>query len=102
MNPEEIRNALKEVLDPELPINVIDMGLVKDIEVHGKTVGIKLTFTSTGCPCSDWIIDDIKAKLNEKFLVDDVRVDVVWNQPWNIQDMTDEGRLKLRESRIST
>jgi metal-sulfur cluster biosynthetic enzyme len=61
--PEEIRDALREVLDPEYPISLVDLGLIRGIEVGGNRVHIKLTYTCMGCPAMDMIQDDVRERL---------------------------------------
>ena len=96
--------ALKEVLDPELPISVVDMGLIYDLawrdEPGGddpRTVVVTMTYTATACPCMELIEMDIRDALLEVDGVDAVEIDVVWSPAWHRGMITDEGKLVLRK-----
>jgi metal-sulfur cluster biosynthetic enzyme len=88
--------ALKEVMDPEFPISVVDMGLIYEIEKEGSTVHVKMTYTSTGCACMQWIESDIRNRLLDEADVDAVEINVVWDPAWTVDNMTEEGKLKLK------
>lgn len=99
-------NALREVMDPELPISVVDMGLIYDIaistpavgqEPEGRTVEVTLTYTATGCPCVEFIRTDIIERLLAEPGVEDVVLHEVWSPAWTRAMMTEEGRAALRE-----
>jgi metal-sulfur cluster biosynthetic enzyme len=95
--------ALKEVLDPELPISVVDMGLIYDIRTVSAPskgdVGIEvtMTFTATACPCMSLMEMDVKDRLLREDGVGDVAIQVVWDPPWTRAMVTDEGRVTLRK-----
>ncbi|QYJ15031.1 Putative 1,2-phenylacetyl-CoA epoxidase, subunit D [Rubrobacter xylanophilus DSM 9941] len=93
---EEVRDALREVLDPEYPISLVDLGLIRGIEVEGEVVRIKLTYTCMGCPAMDMIQDDIRERLLQMEGVGEVDIEVVWDS-WSRRDITPLGRKKLRE-----
>jgi metal-sulfur cluster biosynthetic enzyme len=88
--------ALREVEDPEIPISVVDMGLVVALERHEGTVALKLTFTAMGCPAMDMILDDIRARLLQVPGVEQVQIEVVWEPPWTPARLTEEGRDTMR------
>lgn len=88
--------ALKDVLDPELPTSVVDMGLIYDIEVMGGTLRVTMTFTATACPCMSLIQMDIRERLMAEPDVRDVVIEVVWDPPWTRAMLTDEGKVTLR------
>ena len=89
-------DALCEVNDPELPISIVDMGLVVALERHAETVALKLTFTAMGCPAMDMIMDDARARLLQEPGVERVEIEVVWDPPWTPARLTEEGRDTLR------
>ena len=89
-------NALRDVMDPELPISVVDMGLIYDVRLAGGTAEVTLTYTATGCPCVDFIRTDITERLLEEPGVDAVALHEVWSPPWTRAMMTEEGRDGLR------
>jgi metal-sulfur cluster biosynthetic enzyme len=89
--------ALHDVQDPEMPINLVDLGVIYGIaEQHG-VVDVDLTFTAMGCPASDFIVDDIRERLLREPGVEEVRVNVVWDPPWTTARMTEAGRDALEE-----
>ena len=88
--------ALAEVMDPEFPISVVDLGLIYDIRRAGGDVEVDLTFTATGCPCMAFITDDVRDRLLAEAGVDEVRINVVWDPPWTRERMSERGRETLR------
>ena len=84
-------DALREVMDPELPISVVDMGLIVALIQHADTVDLKLTFTAMGCPAMDFIMDDIRTRLLQEPGVHEVRIEVVWDPVWTKARLTEEG-----------
>jgi metal-sulfur cluster biosynthetic enzyme len=93
--PDDVRAALAEVEDPELPISIVDLGLVRSVAVDGDTVRVGITFTSIACPCTDMLREDIQERLRRLDGVTDVEVDEVF-EAWSREDMTEEGHLALR------
>jgi len=93
---EEVTDALREVLDPEYPISLVDLGLIRGIEVRGKRVDIKLTYTCMGCPAMDMIQDDVRERLLEMEGIDEVEIEVVW-PTWSKSDITPLGRKQLKD-----
>jgi metal-sulfur cluster biosynthetic enzyme len=89
--------ALQEVLDPELPISLPELGLIYGVEMNGRTVCIRLTFTATGCPCMEFIREDITDRLESESWIDSVEIEEVWDPPWTNDRITREGREKLRK-----
>lgn len=88
--------ALKEVIDPELPISVVDMGLIYDIRQDARRLDVIMTFTATACPCMELMLMDIRDRLLEAEDVGEVAIDIVWDPPWHRGMITDEGRVTLR------
>ena len=93
---EKIFTALKEVNDPELPISLVDMGMIYGVEVNDGRVNIIMTFTASGCPAVDMIKEDIREKLEELKGVKSVNIEVVWSPPWTKERLTDDGRYALK------
>lgn len=95
--PDEIREAMTTVEDPELGINVVDLGLLYDVHVEddGKVL-LTMTLTSMGCPLTEQIIADSQAALLPLPGVTSVDVEWVWDPPWGPDKMTDEGRLMMK------
>ena len=96
-----IWSALAEINDPEMPINLVDLGVVYGVEVGQGLVRVRLTFTAMGCPASDMIVGDIREQLLKEPGVDDVVIDVVWDPPWSSERLTPEGRDALRSWGLS-
>ena len=94
-------DALREVMDPELPISVVDMGLIVDLTQHGGVVDLKLTFTAMGCPAMDFIMDDIRERLLQEPGVSEVRIEVVWDPVWTKARLSEEGIEIMRTWGIS-
>jgi metal-sulfur cluster biosynthetic enzyme len=88
----QIRDALREVKDPELGLSIIDLGLVYDIKFENKTAAIIMTLTSPGCPVGPMIVDDIHFALERFPEIDKVNIDIVWSPPWNPSMMTEEAK----------
>jgi metal-sulfur cluster biosynthetic enzyme len=93
---EEVRDALREVLDPEYPISLVDLGLIRGIEVEGRKAEIKLTYTCMGCPAMDMIQDDVRERVLEMDGIDEVEIEVVW-PTWSKRDITPLGRKQLKD-----
>jgi metal-sulfur cluster biosynthetic enzyme len=94
-------DALREVMDPELPISVVDMGLIVDIVEHEGIVDLKLTFTAMGCPAMEFIMDDIRERLLKEPGVQQVNIEIVWDPVWTKARLTEEGFEILRTWGIS-
>lgn len=92
---DDVFEAMKDVVDPELGINVVDLGLVYGVSVEeGNMATIDMTLTSAACPLTDVIEDQTRAALLE--VVDDFRINWVWMPPWGPDKITDDGREMLR------
>jgi metal-sulfur cluster biosynthetic enzyme len=94
--PGRIWDALAEVLDPEIPISLVDLGLIYDVRVDAATVEVDLTFTATACPCMGFIRDDIEQRLLEEPRVQRVTIREVWDPPWTTDRVTARGREQLK------
>ena len=96
---DDLEEAMRDVVDPELGINVVDLGLVYDIRVDEANVAtVDMTLTSAACPLTDVIEDQTRAALvaGPGGLVDDVKINWVWLPPWGPDKITEEGREQLR------
>jgi metal-sulfur cluster biosynthetic enzyme len=99
---DEIDEAMRDVVDPELGINVVDLGLVYDVRVDegdgGAVVTIDMTLTSAACPLTDVIEDQAHSALTggPKPLASEIKINWVWMPPWGPDKITDEGREQLR------
>ncbi|NUS42848.1 MAG: metal-sulfur cluster assembly factor [Mycobacteriaceae bacterium] len=97
---DEIEEAMRDVVDPELGINVVDLGLVYDIKVadegETKVALIDMTLTSAACPLTDVIEDQSRNALVRSGLVEDMKINWVWMPPWGPDKITEDGREQLR------
>jgi metal-sulfur cluster biosynthetic enzyme len=97
---DDLEEAMRDVVDPELGINVVDLGLVYDIRVaDGNVAIVDMTLTSAACPLTDVIEDQTRAALTGGpggGLVEDVRINWVWIPPWGPDKITEDGREQLR------
>jgi metal-sulfur cluster biosynthetic enzyme len=89
---ERLWAALSEVQDPEMPINLVDLGVIYGIDERNGVVQVDLTFTAMGCPASDFILEDVRERLLREDGVREVLVKVVWDPPWTSARMTQAGR----------
>ncbi|MFC3835016.1 MULTISPECIES: metal-sulfur cluster assembly factor [Deinococcus] len=94
---EQILESLKVVKDPEIPVNVVDLGLIYgvDIDANG-VVDITMTLTSVGCPVQDLIRADAEMAVGRLDGVTDVSVEFVWTPPWGPDKMTEDGKRQMR------
>ncbi len=88
--------ALKDVQDPEMPINIVDLGLVYGVRRRDELVEVDLTFTAMGCPAYEFLIADVRERLLREPGVEEVIVKVVWDPPWTSAMLTQDGRDALQ------
>ena len=94
---DDVEEALRDVVDPELGINVVDLGLVYGMDVDADAVAkIDMTLTSAACPLQDVIEDQARAALVSSGLCTDLDINWVWMPPWGPEKITDDGREQLR------
>lgn len=93
---------LDEVLDPELPVSLVELGLVYGVRVEGASVRVALTYTATACPCMDFIEADVRDRLLREPWLECVEIEVVWDPPWTRERITERGRDKLRRLGVAT
>lgn len=98
VDQDDIREAMKQVDDPELGINVVDLGLLYGVSVDESTgkVDLEMTLTSMGCPLTDQIIADVRKFVEPLDGVTSVEVNWVWDPPWGPDKMTDDGKLMMK------
>ena len=93
----ECLESLKKVVDPEIGINIVDVGLVYRVEPKDdeNKIEVDFTLTSPGCPLGDYITQSIVKVLQEDFGVEAVEPNLVWNPPWSLEFMSEDARLEL-------
>jgi len=97
---EEIKERLKTVFDPEIPVNVVDLGLIYRIEIEEReekrrVAFVDLTLTAPGCGMGPVIAEDVKGKILELPGIDDAEVEIVWDPPWTQELISEEGKMEL-------
>jgi metal-sulfur cluster biosynthetic enzyme len=97
----DLEEAMRDVVDPELGINVVDLGLVYGLNIEQGDAGTKvalidMTLTSAACPLTDVIEDQSRSALVGAGLVNDIKINWVWNPPWGPDKITEDGREQLR------
>jgi len=92
---DDVYRELRQVFDPEIPVNIVDLGLVYDVALEGSTCRIKMTLTSRSCPEAKTIPEVAKRRCNTLAGIDDTEVEIVWEPAWTPQRISPEGRVLL-------
>jgi FeS assembly SUF system protein len=95
VNKEEVLKALRNCYDPEIPINIVDLGLVYGIDVKGDKVHISMTLTARGCPMYSFISENVKEEVKKVKGVKAVDVEMIWDPPWSPERMSKEAHAQL-------
>ena len=94
---DQIRDSLKQCMDPEIPLSIVDLGLIYGIDVsENNDVNIKMTMTTKGCPLHETMVDDVKRYTRKVIGVNDVNVDIVWDPPWSMDRMSPEAKSMMK------
>ncbi len=93
---EEIVEVLKTCYDPEIPVNIWDLGLIYDLSQEDGKVKVQMTLTALGCPIGPVLAEEIRSKVGQLPGVEEVEVEIVFSPPWTPERLTDEGRLALQ------
>ena len=94
---DQVRDSLKQCMDPEVPLSIIDMGLIYGIDItENNDVNIKMTMTTKGCPLHETMVDDVKRYAKKVSGVNNVDVEIVWDPPWTMDKMSDEAKAKMK------
>jgi metal-sulfur cluster biosynthetic enzyme len=95
---EDIRSSLKQCMDPEVPLSIVDMGLIYGINVdENNDVDIKMTMTTKGCPLHETMVDDVKRYTKKISGVNIVNVEIVWDPPWTMDKMSDDAKAMMKK-----
>ncbi|MBZ5515730.1 MAG: iron-sulfur cluster assembly protein [Acidobacteriia bacterium] len=92
---EQVYEVLRDCYDPELPVNIVDLGLVYDVAVQDDNVKVVMTLTARGCPAHTFISESVKLRVAKIPGVKSAEVQVVWNPPWDISRMSDAAKKRL-------
>lgn len=95
VSKEEIIGAIKTVYDPEIPVNIWDLGLIYGVDINAEEIVITMTFTSPTCPMMEELLQQVKDAVASVANGGPVRVELVWNPPWDLTKMSDEARVQL-------
>ena len=95
--PDEslILQTLRQVVDPEIDCNIVDLGLIYGAQIDGRKVTVRMTLTTQGCPMHESIARGVKNALVSLKAVEDAEVQIVWDPPWHPSMMTDQGRARV-------
>ena len=98
VTPKAIEDSLKLCMDPEVPLNIVEMGLIYGIDVNqDNDVNIKMTMTTQGCPLHETLVSDATRFVKKVPGVNNVSIEIVWDPPWSMDKMTEEGKLKIKK-----
>jgi FeS assembly SUF system protein len=92
---QDVIDALKKIYDPEIPVNIWDMGLIYNIDIADDAITIQMTFTSPTCPMMEELLMQVQEGVSAISGGKPVRIDLVWNPPWDLSRMSDQARLEL-------
>ena len=95
IDPDQVMTALSSVYDPEIPVNIVDLGLVYDTRIDHHTVTVVMTLTAPGCGMGPVLVQEVKSRVRRVPFVEEVVVDLVFDPPWSRERMTDEAQLEL-------
>ncbi len=97
VSAQAIEESLKQCMDPEVPLNIVEMGLIYGIDVaENNDVNIKMTMTTQGCPLHETLVKDATRYVKKVPGVNNVNVDIVWDPPWSMDKMSEEAKIKIK------
>src|SRR5574338_8588 len=97
VSADQVRESLTKCMDPEVPLNIVEMGLIYGIDITpSNDVNIKMTLTTQGCPLHQTLVQDVTRYVKKVPGVNDVKVDIVWNPPWTMDKMSETAKAKLK------
>ena len=91
----KIIEEIRKIYDPELPVNIYELGLIYDIQVNGRKAEIEMTLTTPNCPVAESLPKEVKEGAMQVEGIDDVNLELVWDPPWNKDMMSDAAKLEL-------
>jgi FeS assembly SUF system protein len=91
-----VAEVLRNIYDPEIPVNIYDLGLIYELKVEESgEVRVKMTLTAPACPVAGWLVMEVREKIKHLPGVKDVKVELVWDPPWDMSRMSEAGKLQL-------
>ncbi|WP_340100034.1 metal-sulfur cluster assembly factor [Salinibaculum salinum] len=98
LTEDDIWTALQDVEDPELPVSLVDLGLIRDVDLEDGHAAVKMTLTYTGCPAREIMLKMVERRLELLDGVDSADAELDYTDPWTPEDMTEEGREQLGDA----
>jgi len=95
MLKDKVTTLLRTIYDPEIPVNLVDLGLIYRIQIEGKVVNIDMTLTNPACPVATQFPDVVKSTIETLHEVDKVHINMVWDPPWTSERMSEEAKFTL-------
>jgi FeS assembly SUF system protein len=95
VSEEDVYEALRECYDPEIPVNIVDLGLIYEVSIQQPRVDVKMTLTAMGCPMAGEVMTDVRDHLLEIPGVEEAGVELVYDPPWTPERMTEDARWEL-------
>ena len=92
---EKVISEIKKIYDPEIPVNIYELGLIYDISIENHDVKVKMTLTTPNCPVAESLPKEVKDSIKEIKEVNDVSLDLVWEPPWDKSMMSEAAKLEL-------
>tara|TARA_Y100001970_G_scaffold144633_1_gene177619 strand:- start:1850 stop:2146 length:297 start_codon:yes stop_codon:yes gene_type:complete len=92
---EKVIDEIRKIYDPEIPVNIYELGLIYEITVNDKNVGIKMTLTTPNCPVAESLPKEVKESIMQLDEVENVELDLVWDPPWDKSMMSEAAKLEL-------
>ena len=92
---EKVIEEIKKIYDPELPVNIYELGLIYDIKVNGSKAEIKMTLTTPNCPVAESLPKEVKDGVMQVEGIEDVDLELVWDPPWNKDMMSEAAKLEM-------
>ena len=92
---EKIIEEIRKIYDPELPVNIYDLGLIYDVKINDRKAEIKMTLTTPNCPVAESLPKEVKEGAMQVDGIDEVDLQLVWDPPWNKDTMSDAAKLEL-------
>ena len=92
---DKIIEEISKIYDPEIPVNIYDLGLIYDIKVEGRKAEIKMTLTTPNCPVAESLPKEVKDSAMQVEEIDDVNLQLVWDPPWSKDKMSESAKLEL-------
>jgi len=95
LDKEVILETLKQVYDPEIPVDIVNLGLIYEVQVDGGKIHVKMTTTAPGCPVGDYIAKNAERVIRKIEGVEEVSVELVYDPPWSVEKVSEEGKRML-------